>query len=162
MQLKNYSNYEIDIEKGTIYSKKRKCYMGHINKDNGYISVTLHNDSGEQKTIKVHRIIWETANGEIPKGYDIHHKDKNRTNNSISNLEMIKSSIHRGNHIKGENNPNFQNFKKVECLTKKGISIKLYNSLKETKEDGFNPTDISHTCNGRHKSHKGYIWRWAG
>lgn len=162
MKLENYSNYEIDIENGTIYSLKRKCFMGHINKNDGYVSVTLHNDNGEQKTIKLHRIIWETANGSIPNGYDIHHKDHNRTNNSISNLEMIHQSEHRGNHIKGENNPNYGNFKKVECVSLSGEVIKTYNSLKETKLDGFTPSAISHTCNGDSNTYKGYKWRFVG
>lgn len=162
MKLNGFSNYEIDIEKGTIYSYKRKCFIGHLNKNDGYVSVTLHNDNGKQKTIKIHRVIWETANGKIPKGYDIHHKDKDRTNNSISNLEMINQKIHRGNHIKGENNPNYHKFKKVECLTKDGKLIKLYNSVRETSLDGFIPSNVSHCCNGDYFTYKGYKWRFVG
>lgn len=162
MKLDNYSNYEIDIENGTIYSYKRNCFIGHINKNNGYVSVTLHSDNGIQKTIKAHRIIWETAYGDIPKGYDIHHKDHNRTNNSISNLEMIEHSTHRSNHIKGSNNPNYHKFKKVECSTLNGNIIKLYNSVRETKEDGFTPSSVSHCCNGDWKTYKGYKWKFVG
>ena len=46
----------------------------------------------------LHRYVWELNNGEIPKGYDIHHKDGNRHNNEINNLEMVLSTKHQEYH----------------------------------------------------------------
>jgi len=46
----------------------------------------------------MHRYVWEFYNGEIPKGYDIHHKDGNRYNNDISNLECIDTVEHKRLH----------------------------------------------------------------
>lgn len=43
---------------------------------------------------RLHRIVWEYNNGAIPEGYDVHHKDKDRTNNQIWNLEMLPESEH--------------------------------------------------------------------
>lgn len=38
-----------------------------------------------------HRYVWEKHNGKIPRGHVIHHKDGNKLNNSIKNLQcMIK------------------------------------------------------------------------
>ena len=47
---------------------------------------------------RMHRYVWEFFNGEIPKEYDIHHKDGNKSNNDISNLEMLAKSEHRKYH----------------------------------------------------------------
>lgn len=47
---------------------------------------------------KLHRVVWQFYNGEIPKGYDVHHVDENRANNDISNLMLRKSSRHRSQH----------------------------------------------------------------
>ena len=47
----------------------------------------------------LHRAIWKKYNGEIPKGYDIHHKDHNPSNNDIDNLECISSSEHHKLHM---------------------------------------------------------------
>ena len=47
---------------------------------------------------RMHRYVWEFYNGPIPKGYDIHHKDEDKSNNDISNLEMIKSGKHQSMH----------------------------------------------------------------
>ena len=36
--------------------------------------------------------------GPIPKGYIVHHKDGNKLNNCLMNLEILKQSTHRTNH----------------------------------------------------------------
>ena len=41
-----------------------------------------------------HRIVWEKENGPIPKGYVIHHKDGDRKNNAIENLELLLKIEH--------------------------------------------------------------------
>ena len=42
----------------------------------------------------MHRVVWEYYNGPIPKGYHIHHKDANLSNNDISNLELMEAFAH--------------------------------------------------------------------
>jgi len=51
----------------------------------------------------LHRDIWESVNGKIPKGYDIHHKDGDRTNNHIDNLELYSKSEHAHRFNTGHN-----------------------------------------------------------
>ncbi len=43
---------------------------------------------------RLHRAVWEFHNGVIPDGYHIHHKDNNRLNNSIDNLDCIEGLRH--------------------------------------------------------------------
>lgn len=47
-----------------------------------------------------HRVVWEEKNGVIPKGYQLHHKDGNKENNRISNLECLSRAEHRAIHTK--------------------------------------------------------------
>lgn len=47
---------------------------------------------------RIHRYVWEYYNGEIPFGYEIHHKDGDKSNNDISNLELLTSKAHRNYH----------------------------------------------------------------
>jgi len=54
----------------------------------------------------VHRYIWEQANGKIPDRYHIHHKDENKLNNNLDNLELISASEHTRLHNPG--NKTFQ------------------------------------------------------
>ena len=46
-----------------------------------------------------HRIVWEDANGPIPEGYIVHHKNENKTDNRIENLECISRKEH--SHLHG-------------------------------------------------------------
>ena len=65
----------------------------HLDKKSGYYGGCIHN-----RKIRLHRYIWEKYNGEIPKGYHIHHKDKNKFNNNIDNLIMLSASEHEKLH----------------------------------------------------------------
>ena len=53
-----------------------------------------------QKPIRLHRYIWQKHYGEIPKGFDIHHKDHDKSNNSIENLELVDRHKHHSDHMK--------------------------------------------------------------
>lgn len=46
----------------------------------------------------MHRYVWEYYNGKIPKGHEIHHIDFDRSNNDISNLQMLSRKEHRKLH----------------------------------------------------------------
>jgi hypothetical protein len=46
----------------------------------------------------VHRIVWERENGRIPDGFQVHHKDGNKENNDIDNLELLSTLEHKRIH----------------------------------------------------------------
>lgn len=48
---------------------------------------------------RMHRYVWEFYNGEIPEGFDIHHLNGDKANNSIENLRMIPRSEHMSFHV---------------------------------------------------------------
>ena len=50
--------------------------------------------STDYPRIRAHRWVWINSHGVIPKGYHIHHKDEDKSNNDISNLELISASQH--------------------------------------------------------------------
>jgi len=43
---------------------------------------------------RLHTDVWVKYNGEIPKGYHVHHVDGNQHNNDISNLNLVQRSLH--------------------------------------------------------------------
>ena len=62
---------------------------------NGKIYRKYKNERYFTRGIKfMHREVWKFYNGDIPKGYHIHHIDGNPENNDISNLQMIEASEH--------------------------------------------------------------------
>lgn len=59
----------------------------------GYQQVNLRHNS-HRKTVTVHRLVCETFIGPRPKGAQVHHKDKDRANNSLENLEYLSHREH--------------------------------------------------------------------
>ncbi len=47
---------------------------------------------------RLNRVIWEACNGPIPEGLVVHHKDENKINNAISNLQLIEWGEHTSMH----------------------------------------------------------------
>ena len=54
----------------------------------------------QKKGRRLHRTVWESHNGPIPKGYHVHHKDGDTSNNDIANLELLHGSEHLSLHMR--------------------------------------------------------------
>lgn len=48
----------------------------------------------------LHRVIWERANGPIPKGMHVHHIDHDQGHNVLENLVLISDWEHQAHHQK--------------------------------------------------------------
>lgn len=53
----------------------------------------------QRKGKRLHREVWKYHNGEIPKGYHVHHADGNRANNAIENLRILPGREHLHEHM---------------------------------------------------------------
>lgn len=67
----------------------------HLDEQTGYYGGYI--SKGGRK-IRLHRYIWEKYNGVIPRGYHIHHIDKNKFNNNIENLALLSPTEHEKLH----------------------------------------------------------------
>lgn len=75
-----------------------------------------------------HRIIWEEDVGEIPDGFDIHHKDGNKLNNLLENLQCLSKSDHMRLHAEESRK------KRSECMKKNSVNVHLWLSTKKGKK----------------------------
>jgi len=66
-------------------------------RNHGYYSLT------NRKRALMHRDVWEFYNNKIPLGWDIHHKDFDKSNNKIENLEIYKKDEHSRKFATGHN-----------------------------------------------------------
>lgn len=54
----------------------------------GYLRLTIQTE-GKLRSVMAHRVVWEWLKGPIPDGLQINHKDLNKQNNTIDNLELL-------------------------------------------------------------------------
>lgn len=111
----------------------RYGYKFTINKNGYYECTTIDR-------LMLHNIVWEKHNGKkIPKGYEIHHKDFNKLNNNIDNLQLITPSEHTKLHVDTHWMGSGMN-KKVVCV-ETGV---VYNSIVQlSKIVGKSPSNVS-------------------
>jgi hypothetical protein len=55
-------------------------------------------ETGKLRREYVHRLVWEEHHGAIPEGFHVHHKDGDKQNNNIENLELLADSSHAKHH----------------------------------------------------------------
>ena len=87
--------YEISddgqIVRIATHGKKPKAIRRPVQphtKPEGYLAVDLQRDQVRTRTY-VHRLLWEAFRGPIPSGLEINHRDGNRSNNRLDNLELV-------------------------------------------------------------------------
>jgi hypothetical protein len=163
MKLENFSNYEIYPEEGKIWSYKSKRYVG-AQVTNGYWQVGLYDDNGERHMFQLHRVIWMAVNGDIPEGLEINHIDENKSNNSISNLNLMtrKENINYGTGIQrsAKKQTNRSDISKQVGAFKDGVLVMVFPSTREAGRNGFKHSAVSNCCNGKLPHYKGYQWKY--
>lgn len=137
---------------------KRGVTLKPCDNGKGYLSVNLHIDGKTQKQY-IHRLV-ACAFIDNPNNFnEINHKDENKSNNSVSNLEWCDHlyNINYGNCIE-KNKKN--NSKKPICqYTLNGELVKVWESQKEAGRNGFCRRVINKVLkNG--KPYKGFIWKY--
>ena len=146
---------------GRIRSHKGHILTAGIN-THGYLQVKVGKKE-QQKIIRIHRAIAEAFIPNPENKPYINHKDGNKLNNSIDNLEWCTPSenILHSIYVLGENKRSqIDNLvhitKKVMCIETKEI----FNSIKEASNNRSEACNISRCCKGLRKTCRGYHWKF--
>lgn len=140
------------------FNKLRILKLG--NDGCGYYIVQLYLNN-VAKSLHLHRLVWITFYGPIPEGLQINHKDENKSNNSLANLELVTPSQNT-NYGTRNKRVSEKLGKRIQMLDKNNNILKTFNSIKEAaqflnKKSGSN---ISFCLNGYYKSAYGYKWKF--
>ena len=128
-------------------------YDGHKVYMNGKYPTVFLNGKHQHS----HRLEWIKHYGEIPKDCIIHHKDHNKLNWDISNLEMLDRSQHLCEH------KNEVHRKGVKVIAVKGDERITFNSIEEASDFCKTYTsNIQRILKGKQKTAKGWFFIKGG
>ena len=161
--------YEISSY-GRLRNKKTNRILKMTNQYGNYFSVILY-DENHKKSTKMHRLVAETFIPNPNNYLYVNHKDLNKQNNRVDNLEWctqsenVKHALNNGvNIMKGFNNYNKNKFRNkygfLSQYDKEHNLIATYTSLAEAYlKTGVCKRDILYVINGKRKTAGGYIWK---
>lgn len=163
---------------GTVYQvvHRKECIKKEQLDKKGYIRLMLQVDK-KHKAISVHRAVAEAF---IPNSNNlpqVNHKDENKTNNCVENLEWStnKYNCHYSTHIermskslKGVKRPYL--YTPVEQWTLNGKFVAEFPCIEDAaKATGIDKAGISHCCRGFRRGHGitypinkagGFVWKY--
>lgn len=170
--LENEEWREIDLKK--IFSENivpdKKYYISNLGRfknsygqimenyktnENGYIRVYIY-----KKTVALHRLVAYTFLEKPENKEQVNHKDGNKLNNKVENLEWCTNSENQKHKFEIGLGQNFT--RKIVQYDLEFNKIKEFNSIVEaSKELNIGKTGINATCLYKQKQSGGYIFRYT-
>ena len=146
---------------GKVWSYKSKKFLKpqKRKRKGGYLQVNLHKD-GEQKTYTIHRLVQKAYLPNPSNLPQVNHKDENKENNALPNLEWCDQSYNSNYGSRNE---------KVGKAISKALSIPVFcEELNRTFESGtaaarelnLNQSNIIQCCKGKRKTCGDFHWRY--
>lgn len=127
-----------------------KILQPYCKSNSGYLSIPLSKD-GKRCVKTIHRIVAESFIPNINEYRDVNHKDGNKNNNNVDNLEWCTHSYnikHAYEKLKHKHV-----YRMVKCL-ETGV---VYKNAKEASKDlGFSESGIKANARGTNHSVHGY------
>lgn len=157
LEMDEYDQIELS-NTGLVRIKSGEIKSGSLDAS-GYLTTQI-----ARKSYKMHRLVAAAFLGDHPE-LVVNHKDGNKTNNNIENLEWVtkaQNSQHAiENNLRGDTHGGYQQ-RAVNQLTMEGKFIRTFASMK----DAFEATktripSICQACKGQYKSAGGFRWEYA-
>ena len=163
VQIEKYPSYAIN-KQGQVYSSiSNKILKPSYSKENktNYPSVVLKNSFGSRSE-HIHRLLCLTFIPNPENKEQVNHKDGNRSNYNLDNLEWVtrsENSTH-SNQVLGNNWHNENSRKRIKgtCLTTGKIII--FESLLEATKNGFIGANAAKCARGERQTHYNHTWEF--
>lgn len=150
-----------------FYKRPRPKYLSYVIVNGGYVACKL-SISGESKRFLVHRLVVSNFIGDIG-DKEVNHKDGNKANNSVENLEICTRSYnmwhawnviktHHGlTGVKGEQNALSRRVVRYDANMQNPV---VYGSVRQAAiELGYTNSRISQAARSGRK-YKNYYWSY--
>lgn len=153
------SNYCIN-QYGQIKSLyTNKLMTPQIDQD-GYLYIRLYDNKTKKFVHKrIHRLVLEHFNRAPKEGEECHHKDNNRQNNNIDNLEWVtrQENDSHVNHV--VNDGSYEPIAVVQLDLNNNFIAEFKSMSEAARQTNSQVSKISLVCNGKRHTHNGYKWR---
>lgn len=156
-RIKGFEDYGID-KKGNVYSFKNGKVLRQGKTHKGYLQVCF-TVNGKKVTKRVHRLVAEAFLPKENGKEQVNHKDGNKTNNNVDNLEWCTNSenLKHAYRVLGIENKGGGGGKTEVCCVETGC---CYNSISEASEKtGIYIANISRACKKGYTA-GGYHWKY--
>lgn len=145
--IKDFESYKVSSD-GRVVNSSGKLLLQKPNKK-GYLKVWLYNKAVKHKQFFVHRLVAQAFIPNLENFPMINHKDGNRKNNKIDNLEWCDNAY----------NQRYSRALKVIQYDINGILLKTWDALSDIERElGISTTNISKCCKGHIKTLNGFIF----
>lgn len=150
--IKGYEGLYAITPEGEVYGYKRRRFLKPASEKNGYLRVCLCRD-GEMKWYLVHRLVAEAFIPNPENLPQVNHKDENKTNNCLQNLEWCDAKYNNnyGTHIEKIKKPILQ-------YTLNGEFVSEWQSA--TDVGIVARYNINKCLTGKNKTAYGYAWKY--
>lgn len=127
---------------------------------NGYLGINLYINK-KRRSFLIHRLVAEAFISNPLNFPQVNHKDENKFNNCVDNLEWctLEYNLLYGT---GAERSLASRKKPVLKFSLDGVFLEKYpNQSIAAVKNNANQSNISKCCNGHIKSCKGFIWKYA-
>ena len=154
-EIKDYEELYWVSNLGRVKSKRK--ILKPINSE--YLKVGL-SKNGIQTTKYIHRLVAETFLGKS--NLQVNHKDENKHNNCVDNLEWITFKENMNYGTKQDRESLIKTKYNVLQYDLDGNLIKKWFNLREIiKNTNYKKSNIQYCCLGKNKTAYGYIWKYS-
>ena len=145
------------------YSVQESILTPSKDKD-GYSVVTFRKDN-IRKIKRVHRLVAEAFIKNPDNLPEVNHKDENKSNNCVDNLEWCTHTYNNQYGTKNKRrleNTDFSKLnRKIVQKTIEGNFVKYFDKIIDVRLFGFDSSAVSKCCKQKYKHHKGFIWEYV-
>lgn len=153
--LMEYPNYIITSD-GRVYSKNINNFLVLNHQKSGYVTVGLSN--GVKKDFYVHILVATLYLEPIEGKHKVNHKDRDKSNNNVDNLEWVTESENMFHYHGTENK--IETIPVIKYDSKCNIIVKYKNIKEASRENNIDAGSIKKACEGVYKTAGGHIWKY--
>lgn len=153
-EIKGFSHYKI-TDDGRVWSNYSNRFLTPSINNKGYLNVDLC-ENGQRTHKAIHRLVAETYLPNPKNLPMVNHKDENKTNNCVDNLEWCDAKYNR-NYGENQRLTAYKRGKPVLCIETQQTCYSVREAARQTHIDA---SRINKVCLGKALTAGNFHWQY--